>query len=164
MGNFVDPPDTGHPAFDFWATAIAVALGLAAVLIFVLVIPAYRQLTEIKYEAKRAARDAAEARNQTENSHAKSANPNLRDDLDAKHTETHQWLEHLAKMLARVERGQARTDKEIARINDSMLSDRNEIRRLHLKIDSYSVESENQHRRIVEVESKLDEHRDVTEP
>lgn len=95
--------------------------------------------------AAKAARDAAVTREHTENKHASAEHPNLRDDLDAKQAVTEGKLdslsesvtalstqleaqvrntENLSKLVTSVLNGQTRQDKELARVNDTLLADR----------------------------------------
>ncbi len=119
---------------------------------------------EIRKNIKRAAADAAVAREHTENSHANAPNPNLRDDLDAKHAKLHENFEAMSKMMQSIINGQMRNDKELARINDTLLADREATREVSEKLDAHMREGNERERRLTKVEYELQDHREITEP
>lgn len=155
-----DPPDTGVIWLD-----LALWVAVVVVLTFCFLIMIFHRLAfkPLKEMVKSIKEDAAMTREQTENSHAGAPNPNLRDDLDAKHTQTHKELANLAKMMARMEQTQARTDKELSRINDTLMDDREATREVGKKLDAHIEQKLGFEQRITVVESKLDSHRKITE-
>lgn len=155
-----DPPDTGLIWLD-----LALWVAVVVVLTFCFLIMIFHRLAfkPLKEMVKSIKEDAAVTREQTENSHAGAPNPNLRDDLDAKHTQTHEELANLARMMARMEHAQARTDKEISRINDTLMDDREATREVGKKLDAHIEQKLGFEQRINVVESKLDSHRKITE-
>lgn len=186
MGTETLPPDPGDwipegNALDFSHTGIiwvdrAIDAGVILALIAGVIVVAWRlkikpmldeitaKLSRTEAAASAAQENAAVTREHTENSHGSAKNPNLRDDLDAKHAQTHQELANLAKMLARMEHTQTRTDKELARINDTLVDDRKTVHHMDAKLDAHIEQKAGFERRITAVEAKLDEHRDITEP
>ena len=155
-----NPPDTGVIWLDLalWVTVVVVLTFCFLIMIFHRL--AFKPLKEMVKSIKE---DAAVTREQTENAHSSTANPNLRDDIDAKHSQTHEELANLAKMMARMEDTQARTDKELSRINDTLLDDRETTRGVAKKLDAHIEQKLGFEQRITVVESKLDSHREVTE-
>lgn len=155
-----DPPDTGVPWLD-----LALWVAVVVVLTFCFLIMIFHRLAfkPLKEMVKSIKEDAAVTREQTENAHAGAPNPNLRDDIDAKHNQTHKELANLAVMMSRMEHAQARTDKELSRINDTLLDDREATREVGKKLDAHIEQKLGFEQRITVVESKLDSHREVTE-
>lgn len=159
-----DPPDTGVIWLD-----LALWVAVVVVLTFCFLIMVFHRLAfkPLKEMVKSIKEDAAVTREQTENSHAISKTPNLRDDMDYKHSENRQWNENIARMIARMEEtaraSQARTDKELSRINDALLDDREATRDVAKKLDAHIEQKLGFEQRITVVESKLDSHREVTE-
>lgn len=155
-----DPPDTGVPWLD-----LALWVAVVVVLTFCFLIMIFHRLAfkPLKEMVKSIKEDAAVTREQTENAHAGAPNPNLRDDIDAKHNQTHKELANLAVMMSRMEHTQARTDKELSRINDTLLDDREATREVGKKLDAHIEQKLGFEQRITVVESKLDSHREVTE-
>lgn len=155
-----DPPDTGVIWLD-----LALWVAVVVVLTFCFLIMIFHRLAfkPLKEMVKSIKEDAAVTREQTENAHAGAPNPNLRDDIDAKHNQTHKELANLAVMMSRMEHAQARTDKELSRINDTLLDDREATREVGKKLDAHIEQKLGFEQRITVVESKLDSHREVTE-
>lgn len=159
-----NPPDTGVPWLD-----LALWVAVVVVLTFCFLIMIFHRLAfkPLKEMVKSIKEDAAVTREQTENSHASSKTPNLRDDMDYKHSENRRWNENIARMIARMEEtaraSQARTDKELSRINDTLLDDREATRDVAKKLDAHIEQKLGFEQRITVVESKLDSHREVTE-
>ena len=155
-----NPPDTGVIWLD-----LALWVAVVVVLTFCFLIMIFHRLAfkPLKEMVKSIKEDAAVTREQTENAHAGAPNPNLRDDIDAKHNQTHKELANLAVMMSRMEHAQARTDKELSRINDTLLDDREATREVGKKLDAHIEQKLGFEQRITVVESKLDSHREVTE-
>lgn len=162
-----DISNTGSPILDLVVDVGAGALVLGLLLLWQMMKKRFVKLQQsvegVAASAEKAAQDAAVAREHTENSHGSTANPNLRDDLDAKHSQTHKELANLAKMMSRMEHAQARTDKELSRINDALLDDREATREVGKKLDAHIEQKLGFEQRITVVESKLDTHRKITE-
>lgn len=159
-----NPPDTGVPWLDIMLWVIVVIMLTFCFLVAVFHRWAFKPLKEMMKSVKE---DTAVAREQTENSHASSKTPNMRDDMDYKHSETRQWNENIARMIARMEEtardSQARTDKELSRINDTLLDDREATREVGKKLDAHIEQKLGFEKRITALESKLDNHRKITE-
>ena len=155
-----NPPDTGVPWLDIALWVIVVIMLTFCFLVAVFHRWAFKPLKEMMKSVKE---DTEVAREQTENFHGSTANPNLRDDLDAKHSQTHKELANLAKMMSRMEHAQARTDKELSRINDTLVDDREATREVGKKLDAHIEQKLGFEQRITVVESKLDSHRKITE-
>lgn len=155
-----DPPDTGI----FWLDLSLLAL-VVVVTVFCFVVVAFHRFAfkPLREMVKSVKEDTAIAREQTENSHGSSANPNLRDDLDAKHSQTHKELANLAKMISRMEHAQARTDKELSRINDTLLDDREATRDVAKKLEAHIEQKSSMEPRLSAVERELKNHRKKTE-
>lgn len=71
--------------------------------------------------------DTAVIRSHTENSHQFAENPNLRDDLDAKHHVVTSQLAVISATLQDVERNQKRVDGELSRVHGELGSLRSDI-------------------------------------
>ena len=71
--------------------------------------------------------DTAVIREHTENNHADAPNPNLRDDLDAKHSEITNQLCKITVTLEDLDRSSKRVDSELARIHEEVGSLRSDI-------------------------------------
>lgn len=71
--------------------------------------------------------DTAVIREHTENNHAGAPNPNLRDDLDAKHWELTSQLSRIAVTLEDLDRSQKRVDSELQRVHGELGSMRSDI-------------------------------------
>lgn len=166
-----DISNTGSPILDLFVDVGAGALVLGLLLLWQMMKKRFVKLQQsvegVAASAEKAAQDAAVAREHTENSHASSKTPNLRDDMDYKHSENRRWNENIARMIARMEEtaraSQARTDKELSRINDTLLDDREATRDVAKKLDAHIEQKLGFEQRITEVESKLDSHRKITE-
>lgn len=156
-----DPPDTGVIWLD-----LALWVAVVVVLTFCFLIMIFHRLAfkPLKEMVKSIKEDAAVTREQTENSHAGAPNPNLRDDIDAKHNQTHEELANLAKMMARMEQAQARTDKELSRINDTLVDDREATREVAKKLDVHIEQKSSVEPRLSAVEREIKIHRKKTEP
>lgn len=156
-----DPPDTGVIWLDLalWVAVVVVLTFCFLVMIFHRL--AFKPLKEMVKSIKE---DAAVTREQTENSHAGAPNPNLRDDIDAKHNQTHEELANLAKMMSRMVQAQARTDKELSRINDTLVDDREATREVAKKLDVHIEQKSSVEPRLSVVEREIKIHRKKTEP
>lgn len=117
-------------------------------------------LNSIQKNVRQAAENSAIAREHTENSHATAKNPNLRDDLDAKHNELVKNMDQLAHMMVK---NQERTDKEMGRINDTLVNDRQAMRTVEKQLDEHIQEKRDFGERITKIECELEEHRTITE-
>lgn len=173
-GHYLDFSRTGIPWVDRVLDLSTVGALVLAVICAVGFIAWVRwvkpALTQLQATAEKAATDAAVTREHTENSHANAANPNLRDDLDAKFkgvTEALGKLDtgqtHLATMLARVEDAQRRQDRELARIQEAQAADRADTRRVREALDEHISENRDYGPRLDSVERELKTHRKKTE-
>lgn len=180
-GHLLDFSRTGIPWLDR-------VLDIAAVVVLVVMVvcavgfiawtrwihPAISKLQDTAEKAakgaEKAATDAAVTREHTENSHANTANPNLRDDLDAKFkgvTEALGKLDtgqaNLVTMLDRVEEAQRRQDRELARIQEAQAADRADTRRVRATLEEHISEKRDYGPRLDSVERELKTHRKKTE-
>lgn len=71
--------------------------------------------------------DTAVIREHTENNHGDAPNPNLRDDLDAKHHEVTSSLRVITATLEDLDTSQKRVDSELSRIHKEVGSLRSDI-------------------------------------
>lgn len=166
----LDPPDTGIAWLDIALLSLVAIVTTAAICIAVFSRIASNPIKEMKSLLFQVKEDAAVTREQTENSHTDAENPNLRHDIDRKHEvvvdelrEIAKNQEHLAKMLSRMEGSQERTDAELARVNKTLLADREAVRDVAKKLDTHIESKEGFGERIVDVENELALHRKRTE-
>lgn len=169
-GTPYDFSKTGIPLLD-----MIIDLAIIGAIIFAMVAGAWVTkikpwLDSIHKDAKAARENSAIAREQTENSHANSPNPNLRDNIDANHVEILAEIrmlannqEQLGKGLTSVINTQVRQDKELARINDTLVADREEQRRLNERFDNHVQLKANMEPRLTKIETHLEAHREITE-
>lgn len=166
----LDPPNTGIAWLDVALLSLIAIVTTAAICIAVFSRIASKPLQEMKKVLFQVKEDAAVTREQTENSHTDAENPNLRHDIDYKHgvvvdelREIAKNQEHLAKVLSRVEGTQERTDAELARVNKTLLADREAARDVAKKLDTHIESKEGFGERIVDLENELALHRKRTE-
>lgn len=164
---YYDPPDTGIQWLDIMLVSLVVVAITISVIVAIFHKIAWKPLREMLRDIRANAATAAE---QTANSHQGAPNPNLRDDLDAKHNESQSKQEKIiqnqelqARMLAEVIRAQQRQDKEIGRLNDTVLEDREETRRLGKKLDDHIDERSDVEPRLIKLEAHIEAHREITE-
>lgn len=162
-GTYLDFSSTGVA----WLDALIDVLVVAGVVIAAMLGFYFKYLRPL---LKKIATDAATAADMTANSHQVTANPNLRDDLDAKHREStdqnSKILENQeiqARMLAEVIRAQHRHEKEIGRLNDAVADDREETRRVAQKLDAHVRQKAGMEPRLTRLETQLEAHRKTTE-
>ena len=74
-------------------------------------------ITKVKPYLMSLKRDTSVIREHTENNHGQAANPNLRDDLDAKHHEITSQLRVITTTLGDLDKSQQRVDSELQRIH-----------------------------------------------
>lgn len=143
-------PTTGHPVVDGTiAITVGVGLGISSLAfglwaLWVKVGPLLRRIEGF-------AKTSAE---QTANDHSGAPNPNLRDDLDEKHAQTHSELASVKELLLRIERGQQRQDAELARIQEAQADDREAIRRVDAKIDGHIRDKSTFEPRLIALENR----------
>lgn len=143
-------PATGHPIVDSTiAITVGIGLGLSSLAfglwaLWVKVGPLLRRIEGF-------AKTSAE---QTANDHGVSPNPNLRDDLDEKHAQTHSELASVKELLLRIERGQRRQDAELARIQETQAGDREAIRRVDVKLDKHISDKQSIEPRLIALENR----------
>lgn len=71
--------------------------------------------------------DTAVIREHTENNHTNAPNPNLRDDLDAKHSEITSQLCKITVTLEDLDHSSKRVDSELARVHEELGSLRSDV-------------------------------------
>lgn len=167
-GGFLPPgamdfSTTGVPWVDFLIDAVVVA-GLVSAGIY-----AFYAL-HLKPILAKIAKNAATAADMTANSHGATANPNLRDDMDAKHQtllEQNQKIlanqELQGRLIEEVARSQVRQDKELARIQEVQNEDRKATNRVREALDEHVREKRDFAPRLTSVEHELKSHRMKTE-
>ena len=113
-------PSTGSARVDAviisCSTVIAIAAG--AFQLYITRVKPY--LTSLK-------KDTLVIREHTENNHGSAANPNLRDDLDAKHHEITSQLRVITTTLGDLDKSQQRVDSELQRIHVEVGSLRSDV-------------------------------------
>lgn len=116
------------------------------------------------------ASDARKSADMTANSHGSTANPNLRDDMDAKHQEILSQNQQIlanqeiqGRLIEEVARAQMRQDKELARIHEAQAADREDTRRVREVLDEHIREHQGVEPRLAQVERELKTHRKKTE-
>lgn len=159
----MDFSTTGVPWVDFLIDALVVA-GMVSAGIY-----GFYAL-HLKPLLAKIAKNAATAANQTANKHHDAPNPNLRDDMDAKHQEileqNRQILanqEMQGRLIEEVARSQVRQDKELARIQEAQAADRADTRRVRATLEEHISEKRDYGPRLDSVERELKTHRKKTE-
>lgn len=143
-------PTTGHPTTDA-IVSILTGIGISGLLLIFIWVRVRPWLIRIDKKAEGAQQEAQLAKKEVKNSHT----INLRDDLDfkhdealrdsdAKHAQTHHELAKLSKEIASLtkivgslEQSSLRNDKEISRINDTILTDREAWRKNEYKLENH---------------------------
>lgn len=144
-------PTTGHPTVDL---AIAVTFGIGMGLTS-LTFGTWAFWVKVMLPLlKRIEGFSKTSAEQTANDHSGAPNPNLRDDLDEKHAQTHSELASVKELLLRIERGQQRQDAELARIQESQADDREAIRRVDAKIDGHIRDKSTFEPRLIALENR----------
>lgn len=108
-----------------------------------------------KVKLDRIGRDAKVTREQTENSHAETAYPNLRDEVTA----VRETLGHVAEGQGRLEDGQRRHDSEIRGIRESQRQQTDALARLDERVEGRDAEQRREHAVLAR---RLDEHLGAT--
>ncbi|MEX3610077.1 hypothetical protein VVR12_03375 [Rothia sp. LK2588] len=144
---------------------MTIDVAVCAVVVIVAVTTAYRVFLKPKIDvilasANRAAENSAVARAHTENNHAGAPNPNLRDDLDAKHTEVLKRLDQVTHTMVRY---QERTDAELGNINKTLIADREETRAVRQELNDHIRQKAGLEQRVMKIECDLEDHRENTE-
>lgn len=124
----------------------------------------------VKPLLEKIARDSRQAAGMTANSHGNTSNPNLRDDMDAKHQEILSQNQQIlanqeiqGRLIEEVARAQVRQDKELARIHEAQAADREDTRRVREALDEHISDKRDFAPRLAEVERELKTHRKKTE-
>lgn len=117
-----------------------------------------RKLDRIGASASSAAADAAEARNQTANTHE----TNLRDDLDEKFKAVHDKLDAQAAATAEVKDEQREQRRDIGGVRSEIRAVRDDASKLRAQVDGNAAAQRLQHdalaKRLDEQAGRLDEH------
>lgn len=152
-GQYFDPPNTGIP----WVDTTLLVLVIVCVTLFLLIAffykVAWKPLQEMVDSVKR---DTKVVREQTENSHSSAPNPNLRDNIDANHSE-------LLETLTLLHENQRSMTKDISGVREEIRADREAMRRVENQLDEHIKKKEGFEARINVIEDELEEHRAITE-